>query len=119
MIAENLRLILAMLQAQNPRMPVVLCRVFPSSATKARPADQIQRVNALYERVVTQQRSALGSRPGSGDISLIDTWTIFANEQGDAKLEEFPDLLHPNATGYRKWAEVLKPELVRLRLLTP
>ena len=30
---------------------------------------------------------------------------------GDAKKEEFPDLLHPNAAGYKKWADALRPHL--------
>src|SRR6185312_10982691 len=34
MIAANLKLILAALKQHNPAMPVILCNVFPSSATK-------------------------------------------------------------------------------------
>jgi hypothetical protein len=40
---------------------------------------------------------------------VVDTFTLFANEQGDAKPEEFPDLLHPNELGYAKWAASLRP----------
>jgi beta-glucosidase len=106
-IADNVRLILAMLRAHDPQLPVILCRVFPSSPTKSRPADQIQRINELYAELVDAQ----------SQITLVDTWTVFANEHGDAKLEESPDPLHPNEAGYRKWAAVLRPELRRLQLL--
>jgi len=106
-IADNVRLILAMLKAHNPKLPVVLCRVFPSSATKSRPADQIQQINELYAELAEWQPQ----------VTLIDTWTPFANAHGDANPEEFPDLLHPNEAGYHKWAAALKPELRRLQLL--
>jgi hypothetical protein len=42
---------------------------------------------------------------------------LFANAQGDAKPEEFPDLLHPNQTGYAKWAAALRPIFATLGFL--
>ncbi|WCJ59774.1 SGNH/GDSL hydrolase family protein [Fontisphaera persica] len=108
-IAANLKLILGELKRHNPRMPILLCQVFPSSATKKRPADKIRRINELYAAAVK----------GDPQVTLLDTYTLFANAQGDAKPEEFPDLLHPNAAGYAKWAGVLKTELVRLQLWQP
>jgi beta-glucosidase len=43
------------------------------------------------------------------DIILLDTWSIFANEQGAPSAEDFPDSLHPSAKAYSKWAAVLRP----------
>jgi lysophospholipase L1-like esterase len=37
-----------------------------------------------------------------------DTYSIYADDQGGAKKEEFPDLLHPNAAGYAKWTQALE-----------
>jgi len=108
-ITANLKLILQELKRHNPKMPILLCKVFPSSATKKRPADKIQRINELYAALVK----------GNTQVSLLDTYTLFANDQGDAKPEEFPDLLHPNAAGYTKWANVLKTEMARLQLWSP
>src|SRR4249920_594960 len=51
-IAGNLKLILAELKKQNAKMPIVLCQVMPSSATKDRPADKIKQINALYAAAV-------------------------------------------------------------------
>lgn len=103
-IAGNMRLILAALRVNDPHMPVVLCAVFPSSTTKKRSADQIKRLNKLYRELVRDQPQ----------VTYLDTWTLFANAQGDAKPEEFPDLLHPNAAGYAKWTGALKPALATL-----
>ena len=106
-IAGNLKLVLAALKRHNPTMPIVLCRVMPSSASKKRPADKIQALNRLYA----------AAAKGDSQITLIDTWTLFANANGDARKTEFPDLLHPNALGYRVWAAALTPVLATLDFL--
>ncbi len=103
-IAANLKLLLATLQRHNPSMPVVLCAVFPSASVKKRTADAIRRINQLYAEAVK----------GDPRVTLLDTWTLFADAQGDAKLAEFPDLLHPNQAGYAKWAAALRPILATL-----
>jgi lysophospholipase L1-like esterase len=98
-IAGNLKLIIAALKTSNPAMPIVLCQVFPSSESKKRPADKIKKVNRLYAAAVK----------GDAQVTLVETWPLFADPQGDAKPEEFPDLLHPNMAGYLKWAAALRP----------
>ncbi len=106
-IASNLQLILAELWRQDPHLPVILNRVFPSSASKKRPADQIRKINALYAAAVK----------GDPRVTVLDTWTLFADANGDARASEFPDLLHPNGAGYAKWAAALRPVLATLGFL--
>ncbi len=103
-IAGNVKLILDELKRHDPQMPVVLCAVFPSSTEKNRPAEKIRELNRLLGEVAK----------GDPRVTFVDTWTLFANADGDAKIEEFPDLLHPNAIGYRKWAAALRPILATL-----
>lgn len=100
-IAGNLKLIIAELKKHNPKMPIVLCQVFPSSASKKRPADKIKKLNELYFAAVK----------GDRQVTFVETWPLFADAQGDAKAEEFPDLLHPNKAGYSKWAAAIRPIL--------
>lgn len=106
-IAGNVKLIIAELEEFSSEMPIVLCQVLPSSATKNRPAGKIQEINRLYGKTVY----------GDPQVILLDTWSLFANEDGDAKVEEFPDLLHPNEAGYAKWAAALRPILATLEYL--
>jgi lysophospholipase L1-like esterase len=106
-IAANLKLILAALKQHNPKMPIVLCQVFPSSASKRRPADKIKKINQLYFAAVK----------GDAQVTFIETWPLFANAEGDAKVEEFPDVLHPNKAGYAKWAAAIRPVLATLDFL--
>lgn len=106
-IAGNLKLILAELKKHNEKMPVVLCQVMPSSVSKSRPADKIKRLNDLYFDAVK----------GDKQVTLLETWTLFADPAGDAPAAEFPDLLHPNEAGYAKWAAALRPILATLGFL--
>jgi lysophospholipase L1-like esterase len=100
-ISANVRDILAACKARNPKMPVIVCKVMPSHESKKRPAAQIQRINALVDEVVKTDPQFI----------RCDTWSIFADESGNAKAEEFPDLLHPNAAGYARFAAALRPIL--------
>ena len=100
-IAGNLKLIIAALKKHNSKMPIILCNTFPSSASKRRPSEQIRKINQLYFAAVK----------GDPQITVLDTWLIFADAKGDAKKGEFPDLLHPNKLGYAKWAAALRPLL--------
>src|SRR6185503_12047967 len=72
-IAANLKLILAELKKFNAKTPIILCQVFPSSETKKRPAEKIKKVNQLYAAAVK----------GDAQVIFIETWTLFANAQGD------------------------------------
>lgn len=106
-IAANLKLILEALWKQDPKLPVVLNQVFPSSASMKRPADQIRRINALCAAVVK----------GDSRVTILETWPLFADAEGDARVAEFPDRLHPNAQGYAQWAAALRPVLATLGFL--
>jgi len=102
----NIRLILAAIKAHSPKVPVIVCRVMPASEKVNRPSDKIQRLNQLVDEFVKDDPQFI----------RVDTWSIFADETGSAKKEEFPDLLHPNEAGYAKWAEALKPVFAKLNL---
>jgi lysophospholipase L1-like esterase len=107
-IARNIGRIIAAIKEQDGRSgrttPIVLCRVFPSSATMKRPSETIQKVNRLLEDAVR----------GDRQVTLVDTWALFADEVGDAQPAFFPDLLHLNPAGYDKWAAALRPVLATL-----
>jgi lysophospholipase L1-like esterase len=108
-IVQNVRSILTNLRNADPKLPVSVCRVMPADASNNRPADKIQRLNVLLDQLADSDPLYI----------LLDTYGLFANEQGNAKKEEFPDLLHPNAAGYAKWAAALHPVFEKLGLLSP
>ena len=99
-IGRNFQKIIAAIQARLPQVPIVLCRILPSSAGKNRSAETIGKVNALYEATVR----------GDARVTVLDTWTLFANPQtGDMDPAWSKDLLHLNADGYARWAAALRP----------
>ena len=98
-IGRNFEKILAAIKEHNPKTPVVLCRVFPSAAEMKRPKEIIQRVNELYDAAVK----------GDSQVTVVDTWTLFADKTGDADSKWFRDRLHLNAQGYDRWAAALQP----------
>ena len=103
-IAKNVEAIIEEAKQHDPKMPVILCLVMPSSESKSRPSDKIKQLNQLYAEIATV----------NPQITVLDTWSLFANENGDAKATEFPDLLHPNAKGYEMWAAALRPVFATL-----
>lgn len=103
-IAGNIRLILDELEKSNPKIPIVVCEVFPSSDEKHRSASAIKEVNAAIAKAVAKD----------SHVTILPTYALFADSHGDAPKELFPDLLHPNQAGYAKWATALRPVLAKL-----
>ena len=106
-IGRNFQKIAAGLKAHDPKMPVIVCRIFPSSATKKRPRETILAVNEKIAAAVK----------GDPQFTVVDTNALFANAEGDALPALFPDLLHLNAAGYAKWASALRPIFATLGYL--
>jgi lysophospholipase L1-like esterase len=105
-IADNIRQILLALKSSNPDMPVIMCKVMPRADRDLHPAEKIKKLNAMVEAFAKNEPK----------FTECDTWSIYTDENGNCKKEEFPDLLHPNATGYARWAAALKPIFAKLNL---
>ncbi|MEJ1972716.1 MAG: GDSL-type esterase/lipase family protein [Lacunisphaera sp.] len=106
-VASNIRLIIDELRRADPAMPVVVCQVMPSSPQKNRPAHLIRRINQMIIELTADQPQ----------VTVLDTWKLFAGPDNNAPVELFPDLLHPNNLGYAKWANALRPVLATLGLV--
>lgn len=106
-IGRNFQKIVAALKAHDPRMPVIVCRVFPSSSAKKRPKETILAVNEKIAAAVK----------GDPQFTVLDTYALFATPDGDAIPALFPDLLHLNAAGYARWAAALRPIFATLGYL--
>ena len=98
-IDSDFRLLIAALEAHDPKMPIIACLVMPSSVSMRRPAEEIKKINALR----------MASIKGHAQVIPLDTWTLFADATGEPKKDEFPDVLHPNDYGYIKFAAALRP----------
>jgi lysophospholipase L1-like esterase len=106
LVAENLKAVVAALHAANPAMPIVISKVMPRGAKPELFPEKIRRLNALYEEAFKND----------AQVTFCDTWALFDDGNGSCKKEEFPDMLHPNAAGYAKWAGALRPIFDKLGL---
>lgn len=106
-IVGNIKLILLELKAKNPALPVVVCTMFPSHPSKDRPPEKIKEIN----------EKLLAAVKGDSAVTVVDTWSMFADAEGNAPAEMFPDLLHLNDAGYERWAAALRPVLETFMLI--
>lgn len=108
-VADNIKTIIAALEKSDPSMPIIFCKIMPSNGSKQhRPAKTIEKINAFV----------LDAEKEDPRVAVCDTWNIYADKGGNCKKAEFPDLLHPNAIGYAKWAKALMPIFTKLNLVT-
>jgi lysophospholipase L1-like esterase len=105
-VVDNLKAIVDELHKANPKMPIVINKIMPRGSKPGKYPEQIKELNGLYEQAFS----------GDPMITFCDTWSIFDAGNGQCKKEEFPDMLHPNATGYAKWVDALKPIFAKLGL---
>lgn len=106
-IAANMKIIFDKIAAHDLKTPVILCAVMPSSASKDRPADKIRELNECVAKLARDYKN----------VTILDTHTLFADKAGDAPADLFPDLLHPNDAGYKKWTAALLPLLATLGIV--
>jgi lysophospholipase L1-like esterase len=100
-IASDMEVIVSELKKHSAEMPIIINSMFPSSEAKRRPSETIQEVNRLVAEAMK----------GDPQVTLLDTFTLFADGNGDSKAELFPDRLHLNEEGYAAWAASLRPLL--------
>lgn len=106
---ENFRAMLQRGRASDPELRVILCQVLPTGNSPPGVNAQVQRLNQMLDGLVDPQ----------GKVRVAKTWVALADTNGQAALEDFPDRLHPNASGYRKLAAVLRPLLMELPERSP
>jgi lysophospholipase L1-like esterase/poly(3-hydroxybutyrate) depolymerase len=105
-VVANLQALVVAMHQANPTMPIVISKVMPRRGKPGFFPEKIRKLNALSEEAFKNDPLVI----------FCDTWTLFDDGNGECKAEEFPDLLHPNAAGYAKWTEALRPIFVRLGL---
>ena len=100
-IAAGIRRDVAEIRARLPRTKVLLLAVFPRGATPDDPLRVVNdRVNAL-----------LPALADGTHVVFLDMNRAFLRPDGTLSKDVMPDLLHPNADGYRIWQRAMQPTL--------
>ncbi len=105
-IARNLRVLLALIRAHEPAIPIAWCEVMPRRGDDTYP----ERIHDLNARIAELVKS-------DPLVTLCDTFTPLAQPDGSSKPEDYvPDRLHLNANGYAVWKQALEPVLAGWQL---
>ncbi len=108
-VAGNIQQIVAALHQADAAMPVIINKVMPRGPQPGKFPEKIRQLNALLEQHLQADTK----------VTFCDTFSLFDDGTGTCKREEFPDMLHPNATGYAKWTAALQPIFAKLKLAKP
>lgn len=98
-VAAGITEIVDQLRDRLPGAEVLLLAIFPRGET----VDDSERQN---NRATNRLIRPLGEREG---VHYASVNSVFTDEEGRLDSELMPDLLHPNAEGYRLLADELKP----------
>lgn len=100
-IAEGVNSICNIIHKKSPTTHIILLGVLPRNPAHFRePIQEINRILAAFDK--------------KDYISFLNMHDQFANADGSPKKELMHDNVHPNADGYRVWAETMEPTLKRL-----
>jgi lysophospholipase L1-like esterase len=91
------------IRAKLPQSKLLLLAVFPRGTVDAPERAQIKEINAAIARL------------GDGKmIKFLDIGKVFLADDGSIPKSVMPDLLHPNAQGYQRWADAMEPTLAAM-----
>lgn len=103
-IAEGVLAIVDRVRAKCPTTRVLLLGIFPR---EERPDAE--------NRVKVDGANAILAESVDGDmVHYMDIGREFLNEDGTLPASIMPDFLHPEAEGYRIWAEAIEPKVAAL-----
>jgi beta-glucosidase len=105
-IAEGVEAVVGRLTARFPKARILLLDIFPRGAAATDPARLNNKAaNALLAKL---------DGTAAGRVRFFPIGDKFLDAKGDLPKTLMPDLLHPNAAGYKIWAEAVVPEIKKM-----
>ncbi len=103
-IYAGIQAIVEHLKAQCPQAKILVLKIFP----RCKLASDPRRVNNDAVNVLIDQLAE------DGRVEVKDIASLFLEADGlTLDMQVMPDALHPNAEGYRRWAEAVAPEFMK------
>lgn len=103
--AEGIRAIIECLHEKSPKTKVLLLAIFPrGKSVDDKGRLQNEKVNEIisgYDQIYPF-------------VTYLDIGHVFLNDDGSVNKDLLHDYLHPNANGYRAWAEAMEPTIEKL-----
>ncbi|TVQ65373.1 MAG: hypothetical protein EA366_00140, partial [Spirulina sp. DLM2.Bin59] len=106
-LLANTRLIVNNLRQTHPQSRIVVQSILPHAGEHAtwEGRDRLLQISNGRIRRLNQDLAAMARREGA---IFLDLYPLFANEQGQLKMDLSTDGLHLNRDGYRVWATALQ-----------
>ena len=102
-ILEGVTAIVQQIRTRQPDTKILLLAIFPRGKTFSAQRGKILQVN-----------EALARLEDGKNIFYLDICPLLIENDGSISKSIMPDALHPNATGYRIWANAMEPKLKQL-----
>ena len=102
-ISEGVTAIVRKLRNELPEMKILLLGIFPRTDVSQELQDKLKKVNALIADLAADKM-----------VTFFDMGRFFLDDAGALPASVMPDLLHPNAQGYKIWAETIEPYVAEL-----
>lgn len=102
--AAGIKAIIDRLEKKCPDSTILLLAIFPRGE---KPEDDLRKLNEDANRLIKMQ--ADGKK-----VVWLDINAKFLDANGVLPKAIMPDFLHPQAEGYKIWAEAMEPEIKRL-----
>jgi lysophospholipase L1-like esterase len=102
-VIEGVTTVVKAIRTKLPESKLLLLAIFPRGAVHALQRDQVKQIN-----------TALAKLDDGKMIRFLDIGKVFLAEDGSIPRTIMPDLLHPNAAGYQRWADAMEPTLAAM-----
>ena len=102
-IAEGVSAVVKALREKLSSTKVLLLAIFPRQDVPQEYRDKLARANAILDEAEFDDA-----------VHFLDIGPWFLDPDGSLPQSVMPDLLHPNETGYRLWAEAIEPKVAEL-----
>ncbi len=102
-VIEGVIAVVNQIRARLPESKLLLLAVFPRGTEDAPQRGQIKEINA-----------AIAKLDDGKMIKFLDIGKVFLADDGSIPKTVMPDLLHPNAEGYQRWADAMEPTLAAM-----
>ena len=116
-IAGGVQAIVQLLQAKLPETKILLLGIFPRGSRDQRIGLKTglteAAMNPQWEKI-DQINRKLDTFADGESVVYLNINSAFLNDNAALPVTVMPDLLHPNATGYKLWCSAMKPTLERM-----
>jgi lysophospholipase L1-like esterase len=102
-IAEGNKLIVEKLRAKLPKTKVLVLAIFPRADQPEQIRRNLMKTNQMISKLADNKM-----------VFFLDIGPKFLEADGTLNKEIMPDLLHPNAEGYKIWATAIEPSVEKL-----